>query len=108
MFDLILFYHRRFLIYLQASKFLIQSGSKLDYRRYAEALFDILITGGILAPGGTIVTDNNAAMADLCIFNTEEDTESMRTITQLFERIIRQYKYLEKSLDDEMKKVSMD
>lgn len=91
----------------QASKFLIQSGSKLDYRRYAEALFDILITGGILAPGGTIVTDNNAAMADLCIFNTEEDIESMRTITQLFERIIRQYKYLEKSLDDEMKKIMM-
>ena len=53
------------------------------------------------------MTDNNAAMADLCIFNTEEDIESMRTITQLFERIIRQYKYLEKSLDDEMKKVSM-
>ena len=28
-----------------ASKFLIQSGSKLDFRRYAEALFDVLITG---------------------------------------------------------------
>lgn len=91
----------------QASKFLIQSGSKLDYRRYAEALFDILITGGILAPGGTIVTDNKAAMAELCIFNTEESVSSMRNITQLFERIIRQYKYLEKSLDDEMKKIMM-
>lgn len=90
----------------QASKFLIQSGSKLDFRRYAEALLDILITGGILAPGGTIVTDN-AAKSDICIFNTEQNVESMRSVTQLFERMIRQYKYLEKSLDDEMKKVLM-
>lgn len=91
----------------QASKFLIQAGGKLDYRRYAEALFDVLITGGILAPGGTIVTDNNAAIAKLCIFNTDEDVESMRNITQMFERMTRQYKYLERSLDDEMKKVVM-
>lgn len=91
----------------QASKFLIQAGSKLDFRRYAEALFDILITGGILAPGGTILDDNNAARAKLCIFNTEEDTESMQKIIQLFSRMIRQYKYLEKSLDEEMKKVVM-
>jgi hypothetical protein len=90
----------------QASKFLIQSGSKLDFRRYAEALLDILITGGILAPGGTIVTDN-AAKSDICIFNTEPNVDSMRSVTQLFERMIRQYKYLEKSLDDEMKKVLM-
>jgi len=90
----------------QASKFLIQSGSKLDFRRYAEALLDILITGGILAPGGTIVTDN-AAISNICIFNTEQDVESMRNVIQLFERMIRQYKYLEKSLDDEMKKILM-
>jgi len=89
----------------EASKFLIQSGSKLDFRRYAEALFDILITGGILAPGGTIVDENNAVNSELCIFKTNEDVESMRGIVQLCERMIRQYKYLEKSLDDEMKKV---
>jgi len=83
---------------------LIQSGSKLDYRRYSEALLDILITGGILAPGGNIVTDN-AACSDICIFNTEQNVDSMRNVTQLFERMIRQYKYLEKSLDDEMRKV---
>jgi len=89
----------------EASKFLIQSGSKLDFRRYAEALFDILITGGILAPGGTILDENNAVNSELCIFKTNEDVESMRGIIQLCERMIRQYKYLEKSLDDEMKKV---
>lgn len=30
------------------SKFLDTAGSKLDYRRYGEALFDILIAGGLL------------------------------------------------------------
>jgi len=91
----------------QVSKFLIQSGSKLDFRRYAEALFDVLITGGILAPGGTIITENNAVSSKLCVFETEAKVESMRTITQILERMIRQYKYLEKSLDDEMTKVLM-
>lgn len=90
----------------QASKFLIQAGGKLDFRRYAEALFDILITGGILGPGGTI-NDDNGSTTQLCIFETENDVNSMRTIIQLFERMIRQYKYLEKSLDEEMKKVLM-
>ena len=32
------------------SKFLIQSGSKLDFRRYSEALFDVLITGIEILP----------------------------------------------------------
>jgi len=90
----------------KASKFLIQAGSKLDIRRYAEALFDILITGGVLAPGGTVVDENNAVNAELCIFKTDCELAPMRSlVSDLFERIIRQYKYLEKSLDDEMIKV---
>lgn len=32
----------------QVSRFLDKEGSKLNYRRYAEALFDILFAGGIL------------------------------------------------------------
>lgn len=30
------------------AKFLDSSGAKLDYRRYAETLFDILVAGGML------------------------------------------------------------
>lgn len=33
------------------SKFLDTAGNKLDYRRYGEVLFDILIAGGLLVPG---------------------------------------------------------
>lgn len=32
----------------QVARFLDKEGSKLDYRRYAEVLFDILFAGGIL------------------------------------------------------------
>lgn len=32
----------------QISKFLYSAGNKLDYRRYGEVLFDILIAGGLL------------------------------------------------------------
>jgi hypothetical protein len=42
------------------SKFLDTAGSKLDYRRYGEALFDILIAGGLLGklhtPGTCLIT----------------------------------------------------
>jgi hypothetical protein len=37
----------------QILRFLDQAGGKLDYRRYGESLFDILIAGGIL---GAFVT----------------------------------------------------
>ena len=34
-------------------KFLDTAGNKLDYRRYGEVLLEILIAGGLLAPGGS-------------------------------------------------------
>ncbi|KAL0269747.1 UNVERIFIED_CONTAM: hypothetical protein PYX00_007381 [Menopon gallinae] len=61
-------------------KFLNAAGSKLDYRRYGENLFDILIAGGLLVPGGSIATDGD-------------------------KNLIRRYKYLEKMFEDEMKKI---
>jgi hypothetical protein len=33
---------------LQAVKFLEASGNDLDYRRYADTFFDVLIAGGML------------------------------------------------------------
>lgn len=37
--------------YEEASKFLDMKGNQLDYRQYADTLFDILIAGGMLLPG---------------------------------------------------------
>lgn len=90
------------------SKFLDISGSKLDYRRYGETLFDILIAGGILAPGGSIVQDadpNKLSRTDVCVFSASDNLEALKGYAQVFNKLIRRYKYLEKIFEEEMKKI---
>lgn len=89
----------------QISKFLDSAGNKLDYRRYGEVLFDILIAGGLLVPGGSISQDGEKPHTDRCLFAAPEDMESMRNHEQIFTRLMRRYKYLEKMFEEEMKKV---
>ncbi|XP_022241275.1 basic leucine zipper and W2 domain-containing protein 2-like [Limulus polyphemus] len=89
-------------------KFLDTAGSKLDYRRYGEVLFDILLAGGHLAPGGTIVTDfdtNKLLRTEVCVFSADDDLDSLKGYAQLITKLVRRYKYLEKTLEDEFKKV---
>lgn len=88
-------------------KFLDTAGSKLDYRRYGEALFDVLIAGGLLAPGGTIVQDGvgKSCRTETCLFCGPDTIEHIKGWEQVFTKLIRRYKYLEKMLEEEMKKV---
>lgn len=83
-------------------RYLDQAGGQLDYRRYAEPLFDILIVGGTLAPGGKVESNPTAEM---CVFTCEPMVEALRGHLQIFTKLIRRYKYLLKSLEEEMKKV---
>uniref|UniRef100_A0A3Q3JYV7 W2 domain-containing protein n=1 Tax=Monopterus albus TaxID=43700 RepID=A0A3Q3JYV7_MONAL len=85
------------------AKFLDTSGAKLDYRRYAETLFDILVAGGMLAPGGTLSDD--VICTDFCLFKAQEDMETMQAYAQVFNKLIRRYKYLEKGFEEEIKKL---
>ncbi|GFV66321.1 basic leucine zipper and W2 domain-containing protein 2 [Trichonephila clavipes] len=90
------------------SKFLDSAGSKLDYRRYGETLFDILLAGGILAPGGTVAVDvdpQKTSRTDVCVFSADDDLETIRKYAQVITKLIRRYKYLEKTLEEEFKKV---
>ncbi|XP_066301183.1 eIF5-mimic protein 2-like isoform X1 [Branchiostoma lanceolatum] len=90
------------------SRYLDKQGSRLDYRRYAETLLDIMIAGGMLAPGGSLIEDadkTKACRVDVCVFTTPDDVAAMRTQAEVFNKLIRRYKYLEKSFEDEMKKV---
>lgn len=81
------------------------AGNKLDYRRYGEVLFDILIAGGLLVPGGSISQDGEKPSTEYCVFRASEDMESMRNYEQVFIKLMRRYKYLEKMFEEEMKKV---
>ncbi|CAH4027413.1 protein krasavietz [Pieris rapae] len=88
-----------------AYKFLDAAGSKLDYRRYGEVIFDVLIAGGLLLPGGSVSMDGETPKTNTCIFNASEDMESMHNFEQVFVKLMRRYKYLEKMFEEEMKKV---
>ncbi|XP_053184822.1 eIF5-mimic protein 2-A-like [Scomber japonicus] len=85
------------------AKFLDASGAKLDYRRYAETLFDILVAGGMLAPGGSMADDMTCT--EFCLFKAQEDMETMQAYAQVFNKLIRRYKYLEKGFEEEIKKL---
>lgn len=84
-------------------KFLDQGGSTLDYRRYAEPLFDILIAGTLLAPGGK--REDKVIRTEFCVFSCEPMMESIRAHVQILVKLLRRYKYLQKSLEEEMLKI---
>uniref|UniRef100_A0A671R4E0 Basic leucine zipper and W2 domains 1b n=1 Tax=Sinocyclocheilus anshuiensis TaxID=1608454 RepID=A0A671R4E0_9TELE len=85
------------------AKFLDSSGAKLDNRRYAETLFDILVAGGMLAPGGALFAD--MTRTNFCLFTAPEDVKTMKAYAQVFNKLIRRYKYLEKGFEKEIKKL---
>ncbi|XP_023256425.1 basic leucine zipper and W2 domain-containing protein 2 [Seriola lalandi dorsalis] len=87
------------------AKFLDTTGSRLDYRRYADTLFDILIAGSMLAPGGTRIDEGDKTkVTAFCVFTTEESHAALRLYAQVFNKLIRRYKYLEKAFEEEIKK----
>uniref|UniRef100_UPI00398E8467 eIF5-mimic protein 1 isoform X1 n=2 Tax=Pristiophorus japonicus TaxID=55135 RepID=UPI00398E8467 len=88
------------------AKFLDVTGSRLDYRRYADTLFDILIAGSMLAPGGTRIDDGDKTkVTEYCVFGATEDQQIIRNYAQVFNKLIRRYKYLEKAFEDAIKKL---
>uniref|UniRef100_A0A8C4IMF8 eIF5-mimic protein 1 n=1 Tax=Dicentrarchus labrax TaxID=13489 RepID=A0A8C4IMF8_DICLA len=88
------------------AKFLDVTGSRLDYRRYADTLFDILIAGSMLAPGGTRIDEGDKTkVTAYCVFTTEESHAALRLYAQVFNKLIRRYKYLEKAFEEEIKKL---
>lgn len=90
------------------SKWLDVAGNKLDYRRYGEALLEILIAGGLLAPGGSIQQDGEegkACSTRACIFKDAVDLPRIKAWDNVIIKLMRRYKYLEKMLSEEMKKI---
>merc|ERR1712024_260254 len=89
-------------------KFLDTAGNKLDYRRYGEVLLEILIAGGLLAPGGSYQNEggDKPATTRACVFQDAFDIDRVKAWDQqVFVKLMRRYKYLEKMLVEEMKKI---
>uniref|UniRef100_A0A672M5E2 eIF5-mimic protein 1 n=1 Tax=Sinocyclocheilus grahami TaxID=75366 RepID=A0A672M5E2_SINGR len=71
------------------AKFLDVTGSRLDYRRYADTLFDVLMAGSMLAPGGTRIDDGDKTkVTEHCMFRTEENHTAVRSYAQVNSFII--------------------
>ncbi len=103
-------------------------GQKLDYRRYGVNLIEILIAGGLLAPGGIVHQEGeNVCQTKICLFGLADSMEKIRAfeqvtlkhckkhqififiskfdIFQVFIKLMRRYKYLEKMHEEEMNKI---
>ncbi|XP_020630837.1 basic leucine zipper and W2 domain-containing protein 2-like, partial [Orbicella faveolata] len=89
----------------QVLKFLVSSGSKLNYRLYGEYLFDILFAGGVLAPGGSILEEGEKSTwkTSVCVF--EANDEDLKNYVQVINQVIARYRYLQKAFEDEIKKI---
>lgn len=92
----------------EVSKFLDTAGAKLNYRRYAEELLDVLFAGGLLASGGEIVNvceTGGSFKAQVSVFSADADHASLKAHYEVLFKLIRRYKYLEKPLEDELRKL---
>ncbi|KAB5591063.1 40S ribosomal protein S5 [Ceratobasidium theobromae] len=83
------------------TKELVAAGGTLEYLKYADALFEILIVGGLLQPGGNFVEDG-APRSPFSIANAPEpvQVEEVKQYVEVFNKLIRRYKYLQKPLEE--------
>ncbi|KAG9125200.1 hypothetical protein FRC07_008598 [Ceratobasidium sp. 392] len=77
------------------------AGSTLEYLKYADALFEILIVGGLLQPGGSFV-DDGAPTSPFSIANVPEpvQVDEVKKYVEVFNKLIRRYKYLQRPLEE--------
>ncbi|KIK67430.1 hypothetical protein GYMLUDRAFT_156847 [Collybiopsis luxurians FD-317 M1] len=79
---------------------LIQAGSTLEFLKYADPLFEIILVGGLLQPGGSYI-DDGAPISPFTIFNAKDpaDVEEIKRYIDVLNKLIRRYKYLQKPLE---------
>ncbi|KIM78920.1 hypothetical protein PILCRDRAFT_824044 [Piloderma croceum F 1598] len=80
---------------------LVQAGGTLEFLKYADALFEILLVGGLIQPGGSYV-DDGAPVSPFTIFNANEPAEvdDIKKYIEVLNKLIRRYKYLQKPLEE--------
>ncbi|RKO95537.1 hypothetical protein CAUPRSCDRAFT_2683, partial [Caulochytrium protostelioides] len=72
---------------------------KLDYKKYAETLFELLLVGGLIAPGGTI---QDGPRNPYSVFACADDLAEIRVRVDIMTRTVRRYKYLQRRLEETM------
>lgn len=66
-----------------------KGGNTLEYRKYCDQLFEILITGGLLAPGGSYL-DEDAPLSPFSIFGAKStEVKDVKPYVDTIEKVIR-------------------
>ncbi|PIA17737.1 ARM repeat-containing protein [Coemansia reversa NRRL 1564] len=84
--------------YSKISDALDAGGNTLDYHRYGDVFFDILVTGGLIAPGGIIQDDEELGKVPFSLFvlgRGDNQQTGARHWGDLIHKLTRRYKYLE-------------
>lgn len=71
---------------------LAQAGAQLEFLKYADGLFEIILIGGLLQPGGSYV-DDGAPVSPFTIFNAKEpvQVDEMKKYIEVLNKLIRRY-----------------
>ncbi|OCH86123.1 eukaryotic translation initiation factor 5C [Obba rivulosa] len=80
---------------------LVQAGGTLEYLKYADALFELLLVGGLLQPGGSYV-DDGAPPSPFSVTKAKEPVEvaDVKQYIEVLNKLIRRYKYLQRPLEE--------
>lgn len=71
---------------------LVAAGGQLELLKYADALFEIFLVGGLLQPGGSYL-DDGAPLSPFSIFNAKEPVEvaDVKQYVDVLNKLIRRY-----------------
>ncbi|KAJ3036433.1 serine/threonine protein kinase, partial [Rhizophlyctis rosea] len=72
--------------------------SKSDYTRYAKPLFEFLIVGGLITPGGVI--EDGPRRNPVSIFSGENTKEVVKARVDIMNKLICRYEYLQRKLEE--------
>ncbi|KAG6832028.1 hypothetical protein H0H87_003009 [Tephrocybe sp. NHM501043] len=80
---------------------LTQAGAQLEFLKYADGLFEIILVGGLIQPGGSYI-DDGAPVSPFTIFNAKEpvQVDEIKKYIEVLNKLIRRYKYLQKPLEE--------
>lgn len=73
--------------------------NELDFRKYEAQLFELLIVGRLLAPGGSVLQDASEP-CPLAVCSPKNGDKQVKEIVGVFGKLIRRYKYLQKPLEE--------
>lgn len=78
----------------------MQAGTSLEFLKYSEQLFELLVVGGLLQPGGAYLDDKRSPFYILQDTEALGDWDPVKGLVEVLQRVIQRYRYLQKPLEE--------